>query len=416
MSVPATPTSVPTTVTAKGAWDPAHDGPHHVLGPGAHLPVMTLRESAIANNIEVMQAFTERHDLLFAPHMKTHMAPALAARQIAAGAWGVTIASVQQAMVAWEHGVHHLLVANEALDPTGIAWLATRRTVDADADVLCSVDSEAGVAAAARAVADARAAGAADAELHVLVEVGFPGGRTGVRTDAEALVVARAAQDAGLVVRGVTGYEGGLPTVDEAREYVARVLGVTREVESAGLVDDEPVLLSMGGSAYFDAVVDALDDRGDISVVLRSGAYLTHDDGAYERKTPFHRIPEEGSLIAAIEVWGRVTSTPEPGLALVAVGKRDVPFDEGLPVVRTVRPGGSADVPGIVPPPGAVTVTRMDDQHAYLSVDAAAGASLAPGDVVVLGISHPCTAFDKWRQVHLVDDDDLVVETIATWF
>ncbi|QSB22914.1 type III PLP-dependent enzyme domain-containing protein [Curtobacterium sp. 24E2] len=163
------------TVTTKGALDPAAGTPHHVLDH-AHLPVMTVRESALANNTAVMQAYVDRHGLLFAPHMKTHMAPDLAARQIDAGAWGVTVASVQQAMVAWEHGVHRILVANEVLDPAGLAWLASRRTVDPDADVLCYVDSAAGVTAAVAAQ------GTVAGELHVLVELGFPGGRTGVRS------------------------------------------------------------------------------------------------------------------------------------------------------------------------------------------------------------------------------------------
>ena len=411
-----TTTPVPGTVTAKGAPDPIAPSTRHVLDH-AYLPVMTLRESALANNTAVMQSYVDRHGLLFAPHMKTHMAPVLAARQVAAGAWGVTVASVQQAMVAWEHGVHRILVANEVLDPTGLAWLASRRAADPDADVLCYVDSPAGVAAG-RAAQDA-----VDGTLHVLVEVGFPGGRTGISTAAAARDLAQLAHDSGLALRGVSGYEGGLPGVDAARSYVEGVLDVAVAVRP--LVDGPRALLSMGGSAWFDGVVDAVTARpDDLDVLLRSGAYLTHDDGFYAERTPFGRHPDEGALVPAIEVWGRVTSCPEPGLALVAVGKRDISFDEGLPVVRGMRPGGTADAAQVVPPPGAVTVTRLDDQHCYLALadgaDRADGTTgpigLTPGDVVVFGISHPCTVFDKWRQVVVLDDDDTVLDTIATWF
>jgi D-serine deaminase-like pyridoxal phosphate-dependent protein len=394
----------------------------HVLD-GALLPVMTLRESALAHNTAVMQAYVERHGLLFAPHMKTHMAPDLAARQVAAGAWGVTVASVPQAMVAWEHGVHRILVANEVLDSAGLAWLASRRAVDPAADVLSYVDSAAGVAAGVAAQ------DAVGGELHVLVEIGFPGGRTGVRSPGAARDVAETAHDAGLVLRGVSGYEGGLPGIETARDYVSGVLAVALAIRP--LVPGPRALLSMGGSAWFDAVVDAVTARPeDLDVMLRSGAYLTHDDGFYAERTPFARQPAEGSLRAAIEVWGRVTSCPEPGLAFVAVGKRDISFDEGLPVVRQirqtrqirqvghvgrVRPGGAGAADPVVPPPGAVTVTRLDDQHCYLAL-ADGAPELVPGDVVVFGISHPCTVFDKWRQVHVLDDDDTVLRTIATWF
>lgn len=410
-------TTTPGTVTTKGAADPAAPPSRHVLD-GAHLPVMTLRDSALAHNTAVMQAYVDRHGLGFAPHMKTHMAPALAARQVEAGAWGVTVASVQQAMVAWEHGLHRILVANEVLDPAGLAWLASRRTVDPDADVLCYVDSPSGVEAGRVAQQ------AVDGDLHVLVEVGFPGGRTGVRTASDALDTARLVHDGGLTLRGVAGYEGGLPHVDAARAYVAGVLDVALAVRP--LVEARRALLSMGGSAWFDGVVDAVAERpDDIEVLLRSGASLTHDDGFYAERTPFRRHPAEGDLVPAIEVWGRVTSCPEPGRALVAVGKRDISFDEGLPVVRSVRrvgstrhdgqPGGPGADARVVPPPGALTVTRLDDQHCYLAV-ADHQTGLTPGDVVVFGVSHPCTVFDKWRQVLLIDDDETVIDTIATWF
>jgi len=317
-------------------------------------------------------------------------------------------------MVAWEHGIHRIVVANEVLDPTGLAWLASRRAADPDADVLCWVDSPAGVEAG-RAAQDA-----VDGDLHVVVEVGFPGGRTGVRTAQQAQDLAQLAHDRGLSLRGVAGYEGGLPDVRAARAYVAGVLAVAAAVRP--LVEAPRALLSMGGSAWFDGVVDAVATRpDDLDVLLRSGASLTHDDGFYAERTPFGRHPDEGSLLAAIEVWGRVTSCPEPGLALVAVGKRDISFDEGLPVVRSVRsvrhvgPGGAAGVVPVAPDPGAVTVTRLDDQHCYLALaDGAPG--LTPGDVVVFGISHPCTVFDKWRQVTVIDDDETVLDTIATWF
>ena len=181
------------------------------------------------------------------------------------------------------------------------------------------------------------------------------------------------------------------------------------------LVTARRTLLSVGGSAWFDAVVEVVDARpADVDVLLRSGASLTHDDGFYAERTPFGRHPEEGRLEAAIRVWGRVTSTPEPGLALVAVGKRDISFDEGLPVVREVRPGGTAQARPVAPAPGSVTVTRLDDQHCYLRTTDEAP-DLVPGDVVVFGISHPCTVFDKWQLIPVVQGTT-VVDLIRTYF
>ncbi|WFR66776.1 alanine racemase [Curtobacterium flaccumfaciens] len=400
-------TTTPGTVTTKGAPDPAAPPTRHVLDH-AYLPVMTLRESALANNAAVMQAYVERHRMLFAPHMKTHMAPALAGRQIDAGAWGVTVASVQQAMVAWEHGIHRILVANEVLDPAGLAWLASRRAADPAADVLCYVDSPAGIEAGRAAQATV------DGDLHVVVEVGFPGGRTGVRSGAAARDLAqlrprpRPHTPRGVRVRGRTARRRRRTRLRRGRARGRCGRPAAGRCAARAAQHGRERVVRRGGRR-------GRRTPDDLDVLLRSGAYLTHDDGFYADRTPFGRHPEEGALVPAIEVWGRVTSCPEPGLALVAVGKRDISFDEGLPVVRTIRRGGAADVVPVAPAPGAVTVTRLDDQHCYLALaDGAPG--LTPGDVVVFGISHPCTVFDKWRQVLVIDDDETVLESIATWF
>ena len=139
---------------------------------------------------------------------------------------------------------------------------------------------------------------------------------------------------------------------------------------------------------------------------MRSGASVTHDDGFYRERTPFLREPREGALTAALEVWAQVLSTPEPGLAIVGMGKRDAPFDEGLPVVTgRLTDGAVGDLPGC-------QVTRLNDHHTYLALE---DAVLAPGDLLRFGISHPCTAFDKWRDIPVVDDEYRVVDVLHTY-
>lgn len=100
---------------------------------------------------------------------------------------------------------------------------------------------------------------------------------------------------------------------------------------------------------------------------------------------------------------------PEPGLVIVTCGRRDVPFDYGLPIPLRVlaRDGNERPVDGW-------TVTNLNDQHAYVSVPADSAPRV--GDRVVLGISHPCTAFDKWRIIPVVDDHYNVTDAIRTYF
>jgi D-serine deaminase-like pyridoxal phosphate-dependent protein len=243
----------------------------------------------------------------------------------------------------------------------------------------------------------------------VLVELGHDGGRTGCRTASQLIEVARAvAAASGVELAGVAAYEGGLPTVVQVGAYLDEVRAVTLELSRAGLLP-ESVIVTAGGSAYFDLVADRLGGDWlpghELRTILRSGAYVTHDDGIYRGKTPFNRVG--GALDPALEIWGQVTSTPEQGLALVGMGKREAPYDEGLPVPRRIRRSNGAEesVEGL-------KVDRMNDHHAYLTGDV----PLTPGDLVCFGISHPCTAFDKWQVIPVIDDDYTVVDLIRTYF
>jgi D-serine deaminase-like pyridoxal phosphate-dependent protein len=384
----------------KGFWGAGEPVGRSLFGGTFGWPLLVARASTIDRNIATMAAYAERHGLLLAPHGKTTMSPTLFAAQLAAGAWGITVATAHQARVCREHGVPRVLVANQLLDPAALAWAAAE--TDAGFALYFQVDSLEGVAAAA--------ATTGDRPLPVLIEIGYAGGRTGCRSASSALAVARAvAASPRLALAGVTGYEGGLP--DPAAVAAFLDLLRTAAVELSGLLPPS-VIVSAGGSAWFDVVAARLP--GDwlpghqVVPVLRSGAYITHDDGYYREHTPFNRVGGEGVLDAALELWAQVISTPEPGLAIAGMGKRDAPFDEGLPVPLAVR-----RPPGPAVPAGGLRVTRLMDQHAFLSVS---GLDVAPGDLVRFGISHPCTAFDKWRAIPLVDDADLVVDVLRTYF
>jgi D-serine deaminase-like pyridoxal phosphate-dependent protein len=391
----------------KGLWLP--DGPvdaaefvaagHRLFDPGGPFawPLMVVRRSAVEANVAAMAAYCRQHGVELAPHGKTTMSPTLFRAQVDAGAWGITVATAQQALVARRGGIARVLLANEVLDPRVLRWAAAECA--AGWEFLSYVDSIAGVKALAAAQT------AADGRLRVLVEIGYPGGRTGCRGTAEAKAVARAARAVpGVEVAGVAGFEGLLPDVEAAANFI----GVLREAAEAvaPLCTGRPIV-SAGGSAFFDAVVAGLTDPGigDWRVILRSGTYVTHDHGMYARIAPGTRGTGP-AFTPALEVWAQVLSTPEPGLALVGAGRRDVPYDSGLPVVLGVR---GAD--GAVGEAGGAVVTAVNDQHAYVT-----GLPAAPGDLVRLGISHPCTAFDKWRIVPVVDDDDTVVDLLDTYF
>lgn len=389
----------------------------HTLFDGTlNWPVMVLREEALAANLDTLARFCTEHGLDFAPHGKTTMAPTLYERQLDAGAWGITVATAHQARIARGAGVSRVLVANQILDAGALDTLATElaaaRADDAEAELVFFIDSTEGIRVAAEV-------GAAHPELAdeltVLLDIGYPGGRTGVRTPEQAVGLARlAARSPGVTLRGIASYEGGLKVESEVRDFFAMMRDCLDQIIAAGMVGPAPVV-SAGGSAWFDLVVAELAGewaRGHgVQVILRSGAYLTHDHGQYAERTPYNRITDEGHLEPAIEVWAQVNSAPEPGLALVGMGRRDAPYDAGMPTPLRLRRTGSTEVEDIT---GRAELPKMNDQHGYLHL--ADDLEVRPGDLVCFGISHPCTAFDKWRAIPIVDAEDRVLDVVRTWF
>ncbi|MBB2909855.1 D-serine deaminase-like pyridoxal phosphate-dependent protein [Streptosporangium becharense] len=368
----------------KGIVDPEGAIGSSLFGGAFTFPVMVARRSALEHNIATLAAFAREHGLLFAPHAKTTMSPELVRAQLDAGAWGMTAATPSQVLTLREFGVSRIVLANQVFDPAGLDAIAAQLAADDSFEFLCFADSVAGIEALSRH-AGAR-------PFQVLAELGHQGGRAGSRTLGELLEVAAAAQAAeGVELAGVAGYEGALGSAGEVRAYLHRLLEALEHLRVRAPI------LSVGGSQWFDVIGRELA-ACQARIVLRSGAYISHDDGYYRERTPYTRI--EGELRAALEIWAHVLSVPEPGLAVVGFGKRDAPFDEGLPVPR----GAVADA----------TVLKVQDQHAMLRLPP--GSPVKPGDLVCFGISHPCTAFDKWRVMPVVDDDYVVVDLINTCF
>ncbi|MFG2302799.1 alanine racemase [Actinacidiphila glaucinigra] len=376
-----------------------------VFDGGFTTPLLTLSEPALEHNLAQLADWTGRHGLAFAPHGKTSMAPQLFARQLAHGAWGITAATPHQVRVYRAFGVRRVFLANELVDAAALRWLSGELAGDPGFRFVCYVDSVRGVE-----LMDAALTAAVD----VVVELGAQGGRTGVRGSAEAARVAdavRAARHLRLV--GVAGYEAAAP---DPRGWLGELVALARDFDAAGrFAEAGEIVVSAGGSEWFDAVADAFGTLGDLSLpvlgLLRSGAYVTHDDLHYRDLTPFRdRIPSEGSLEPAFRLWTQVLSRPEPGLALLNAGKRDAPYDLDLPVPQVVRRADGSAVPA-----AGLTVTRLADQHAFVEVAPGAG-DLAVGDWVGLGVSHPCTAFDKWQLVPVVGEGGVVTDFVRTFF
>jgi D-serine dehydratase len=204
--------------------------------------------------------------------------------------------------------------------------------------------------------------------------------------------------------------------LEKVDTFMGEMRALVLELDGAHLFDQSAeVMISAGGSAFLDRVIAGFGKPLGLSrparVVLRSGCYVTHDAVHYKEQSPFgSRLADTGPLEEALEAWGVVLSRPEPGLALLGFGKRDVPHDLELPVPRLAKRQGE-----VLRTLGAgASITALNDQHAYLKVPD--DDELAVGDLVGCGVSHPCTAFDKWRLLPVVDDSYRVLDTFLTYF
>ncbi|WP_122316507.1 amino acid deaminase [Pseudomonas cichorii] len=397
-------------VIEKGAAEPGNS-----LLCDVSLPALVIHNQALEHNIRWMQTFVSNSGAELAPHGKTSMVPALFRRQLEEGAWGMTLATAVQTRAAYAHGVRRVLMANQLVGAPNMAIIA-QMLADSMFDFHCMVDHPDNVAALGEFFA------ARGLRLNVMIEYGVPGGRCGCRSEQEVLALAEAinAQPA-LALTGIEGYEGvihGDQAVDDIKAFAASLVKLAVELQDRQAFALDRPIVTASGSAWYDLIAEAFDAqavRQRFLSVLRPGSYVVHDHGIYKAAQCCvldRRSDLDEGLRPAMEVWAHVQSMPEPGFAVIALGKRDIAYDAGLPnPLLRYKAGESAargdDVSGC-------KVTALMDQHAFMTV--APGCELKVGDIISFGSSHPCLTFDKWRVGCLVDENLQVIESFSTCF
>jgi len=387
----------------------------NILDGDAFLPMLVIKESAISHNLDVVHGYCKDNGFSISPHGKTTMSPEIVARQFAAGSWAITAATVSQAKIFRAFGAPRVLIASEVVEPNSIKWISQQLS-DPDFEILCLVDSVDGVKILDTSLGESNGR----PRLKVLLELGMVEGRTGCRSlEQVAATVAEIGKSENLALAGVEAFEGvvhydsdGLKIVDG---FLEQVFQTAQRLESQGDFDHvSEIIISAGGSAFPDRVANSFTSKWigkrPIRIVLRSGCYITHDHGLYERASPFGSRLNTQSLKPALEIWGAVISRPEPNLALLNFGKRDVAYDIDLPTALWIKHRGTNQLNTAT----GLNIFELNDQHAFIRIDPSI--ELNVGDFVGAGISHPCTAFDKWRMIPVVADDYQIVSVVSTYF
>lgn len=387
----------------------------NLLREDLSLPTAVLYQEKLQHNLHWMRQFISAYGMKLAPHGKTTMAPRLFQMQLDSGAWGITLATAHQVQVAYAHGVRRVLMANQLVGRQNMAIIA-QLLHDPDFEFYCLVDSADQVDQLGAYFAHL------GLTLHVLLELGVDGGRTGVRNDAQlqSVLAALSRWKHAIALDGVEIYEGVLSDESSIRAFLARAVEVTRTLAAEHRFQRAPILLSGAGSAWYDVVAEVFSSAAfadAVEIVLRPGCYLTHDVGAYRQAQA--RILEHNpvaqrmhsGLMPALHIWAYVQSIPGAETAIVGMGKRDAAFDSGLPSPALhYRPGCATPQTA----PSHWQVTKMMDQHAFLQIGA--GDDLRVGDMIAFDISHPCLTFDKWRTLPILNADYQVIDIVQTFF
>ncbi|MCE2573288.1 amino acid deaminase [Motilimonas eburnea] len=406
----------------KGLGESSHL-PWQLLEEDVSLPVAVIYQSKIDNNLTWMQRFADRYQVKLAPHGKTTMTPALFQQQRDAGAWAITLATASQVMAAYLNGIKRIIMANQLVGKQNMQLIANV-IADPDVEFYCLVDSVAQIKQLEDFFADKAR------PLNVLIEVGVNGGRCGCRTNEQITKLAQVIkQSPCLSFAGLEFYEGviqGDQPEQTIRAFINNAIDVLQQLEEDGLVSSSAPIITGAGSAWYDVVASTFAQANlprHWLAVIRPGCYLIHDTGIYleAQDAIIKRNPIAcdlgGDLQSSLEVWAYVQSVPEPGLAVIGMGKRDVAFDAGLPIPeRHYRPSSRQTQPDAMPTqaPTDWEVTAVMDQHAYLTCPA--DADIAVGDMIGFSSSHPCLTFDKWKHIAVINDKYQVTQLLSTYF
>jgi D-serine deaminase-like pyridoxal phosphate-dependent protein len=373
----------------------------NILTSGFQFPIMVLKDKALKHNIDRMARFCKSVGAELAPHVKTTMSPQIAQMQVDAGAFALTIANFWQAEIFRNFGFKKLIIANEVLDPTAIAAIADLNSKKA-AEIIFYVDSIAGLEIIKKYTPK-------DGIQNLFIEIGTDNGRGGVRDlDLVTQIAKNISEDSRLKLRGVTGFEGAVPNAartsageDSVTKFCQKIVAAANNAYQ--YKSENEFIISAGGSAYFEIVASELNkfDKPKI-LLLRSGGYVTHDSRYYEEIYPFR--DSNDLLLPAIEVWAQVISAPEKEFGVLNLGKRDVGCDLHNPIPVAKYSGKLSKFSG--------EIEKLNDQHGFMR----SKEEFAVSELIGLGISHPCTTFDKWRLIPLVNDNYDVVDCIHTFF
>lgn len=289
---------------------------------------------AMETNLTRMAAFFADSPTQLRPHYKNHKCIALARRQLAQGAVGITCATLGEAEALARNGITGILLTNEIADPIQLQRFVQLARIT---DLMVAVDHERTVLALAEASA------AAGVPLHVLVDVDGGLGRCGVLPGEPALALAQLAIVNGLRFRGLTGYEGqcvrlapGPAKVEAAQQAMSKLVDTAALMRAHGLTVE---IASAGGTGTY-----SISGRVPGITEMQCGSYLLMD-------TDYQTVCPDFAL--ALSVLGTVISKPNRERFILNIGLKEISGERGLPMLKDIK---------------GASVRRLNAEHAIVDI------------------------------------------------
>lgn len=328
-------------------------------------PALLVDLDSMEANITRMDRFLAGKGMRVRPHYKTHKTPAIALKQLEAGAIGITCAKVEEAETLVSAGVKDILIANEIVGRKKIARLAG---LARHANLMVAVDDPRNVEELSEGMS------ATGAWLRVLVDINVGMNRCGIEPEDAPALAQRVAGAPGLLFVGVMGYEGHCQTVKgfeerqaATRQAMDRLLKAKELVEAGGLKVE---VVSGGGTGThaIDADIPGITE-------IQAGSYVVMDRDYRDAGIDYAN---------ALTILATIISRPVPGRAIADVGMKGMTTDHGMPELVSV-PGGR--------------LARLSEEHAVLELTDPS-VKLEPGDKVEFIPGHCCTTMNLHDKVY----------------
>lgn len=339
-------------------------------------PALIVEKKTFENNEKAMAALLAGSTLSLRPHYKSHKCAAIAHRQIAAGAVGITCAKLDEAFDLADSGITDILIANQITDPAKIARLAHLALA---CRLSVCVDNAENIAALEAAAA------LAGSTVYCLIEYEIGMQRCGVATKEEVgALVDRITACPHLVFDGIQAYAGHLShtvSLAEREEHTAANAAKVRDLLAYLSERGTPARTLSGGSTG-TSVIKA---KGGLYTELQAGSYLFMDATYGDLRLPFS---------SSLFLLTTVVSVNDR-LAVVDAGVKSCGVDQGMPV------------------PVGFTVSEVvaSEEHFQLHQPSK---KLAVGDKVLLVPAHCCSTVNLHDRIYLVEGDTVTDRFLIT--